>query len=49
MMDCTTQKKRAHFTVFRSALEEAELKAEKDRWGNEGGHDRAAGPELKTT
>jgi hypothetical protein len=30
--------KKAHFTVFRSASEEARAKAEQECWDNEGGH-----------
>ena len=33
-----TSPKRASFTVFRSAFEEAEMKAEQENWDNEGGH-----------
>ncbi len=33
-----TSPKRLSFTVFRSASEEADMKAEQENWDNEGGH-----------
>ena len=37
-MDRARSTKQTHFSVFRSAFEEAEIKAEQENWDNEGGH-----------
>lgn len=33
-----TRPTRSNFTVFRSASEQAEIKADQENWENEGGH-----------
>ena len=44
-----TPSKAPHFSVFRSAVEEAEMKVEQDIWDNEGGHMSSASGRVVRT